>query len=378
MAAADAHIASLLQRIPEQPGVYQYLNDAGEVIYVGKAKNLKRRVSSYFHKEQQTSKTRQLVAHIRDIKYVVVGSEQDAFLLENNLIKQYQPHYNILLKDGKSYPYICITREPYPRILKTRQVDKKGAEYFGPYSFSNAADLVIELIHQLYPLRTCHTPILPDGVEKGKYKVCLKYHIKKCCGICERRIADEQYAQYIASARKIIKGDAQEISKQLIEQMTALSAELRYEEAAQVKRQYDLIERFRSKTVITNTNIGDLDVFGYDEQDDRIYINILHVHNGSIVQGRTMECKRQLDESKEELLAHGIVTLRETIGSTVKDVLVPFLPDFVGEDIRLQIATSSGDRKRLLDLSAQNVHQYKIDRLKQATSSILTSGRYAY
>lgn len=366
MATRDSHIASLLQRIPEQPGVYQYLNDAGEVIYVGKAKNLKRRVSSYFHKEQQTAKTRRLVAHIRDIKYVVVNSEQDAFLLENNLIKQYQPHYNILLKDGKTYPYICITKEPYPRIFKTRQVDKKGAEYFGPYSFSNAADLVIELIHQLYPLRTCHTPILPDHVEKGKYKVCLKYHIKKCCGICEGKIADAEYATYIQSARKIIKGDAQEISKQLLEQMTALSAEMRYEEAAQLKRQYDLVERFRSKTVITNTNISDMDVFGYEEQDDLIYINILHVHNGSIVQGRTMECKRLLDESKEELLATGIVTLRETIGSTVKDVLVPFLPDYVGEDIHVHIAASSGDKKRLLELSAQNVHQYKIDRLKQA------------
>ena len=366
MATRNEHIASLLQRIPEQPGVYQYLNDAGEVIYVGKAKNLKRRVSSYFHKEQQTAKTRRLVAHIRDIKYVVVNSEQDAFLLENNLIKQYQPHYNILLKDGKTYPYICITKEPYPRIFKTRQVDKKGAEYFGPYSFSNAADLVIELIHQLYPLRTCHTPILPDHVEKGKYKVCLKYHIKKCCGICEGKIADAEYATYIQSARKIIKGDAQEISKQLLEQRAALSAEMRYEEAAQLKRQYDLVERFRSKTVITNTNISDMDVFGYEEQDDLIYINILHVHNGSIVQGRTMECKRLLDESKEELLATGIVTLRETIGSTVKDILVPFLPDYVGEDIHIHIAASSGDKKRLLELSAQNVHQYKIDRLKQA------------
>jgi len=366
VATDNKHIASLLQRIPEQPGVYQYLNDAGEVIYVGKAKNLKRRVSSYFHKEQQSSKTRQLVAHIRDIKYVVVDSEQDAFLLENNLIKQYQPHYNILLKDGKTYPYICITKEPYPRIFKTRQVDKKGAEYYGPYSFSNAADLVVELIHQLYPLRTCHTAVLPAGVEKGKYKVCLEYHLKKCCGICEQRIADEQYAQYIQSARKIIKGDAQEISRQLMEQMKALSEEMRYEEAGQIKRQYDLVERFRSKTVITNTSIGDLDVFGYEEQDDLIYINILHVHNGSIVQGQTMECRRRLDESKEELLAKGIITLRETIGSTVKDVLVPFLPDYVGEDIRVHIATSSGDRKRLLELSAQNVHQYKIDRLKQA------------
>ena len=365
MVTKGDHIRSLLQRIPEQPGVYQYLNREGTVIYVGKAKNLKRRVSSYFNKDLASLKTRQLVAHIADIKYVVVSSEQDAFLLENNLIKQYQPHYNILLKDGKSYPYICITKEAYPRIYKTRQKDKRGGEYFGPYSFSFAADTVLELIHKLYPIRTCNTPMIPEGVRNGKYKVCLKYHIKKCCGICEQRIPTEEYNEYIQSAKKIIRGDAQEISRQLMNQMQQLASEMRYEEAEQVKQQYILVEKFCSKTVVANTTISDLDVFGYDEQDDQIYISMLHVHNGSIVQGRTMECKRKLDESREELLAYGITALREILESATKEILVPFLPEYVGEDIRINIATS-GDRKKLLDLAAQNVRQYKADRLKQA------------
>ena len=345
--------------------MYQYLNDEGTVIYVGKAKNLKRRVSSYFAKDQVSLKTRQLVAHIADIKYVVVGSEQDAFLLENNLIKQYQPRYNILLKDGKSYPYICITKEAYPRIFKTRQVDRRGAEYFGPYSFTNAADTVLELIHKLYPIRTCNSPVTPDGVQKSKYKVCLKYHINKCCGICEQRVQDEQYSEYIQSAKKIIRGDAHEISRQLMEQMMQLSSEMRYEEAERVKQQYLLVEKFRTKTVVTNTTISELDVFGYDEQDDQIYISMLHVHNGSIVQGRTLECKRKLDESREELLAQGITTLRELLDNRTREILVPFIPDYVGEDLRINIATS-GDRKKLLDLAQQNVRQYKADRLKQA------------
>ena len=365
MGAQSEHITSLLQRIPEQPGVYQYLNKDGDVIYVGKAKNLKRRVSSYFSKDQASNKTRQLVAHIADIKYVVVGSEQDAFLLENNLIKQYQPHYNILLKDGKSYPYICITKEAYPRIFKTRQKDLSKGEYYGPYSYSNAADTVLELIHKLFPLRTCNTPMKTEAVASGKYKVCLKYHIKKCCGICELRINNEQYNGYIKSAKKIIQGDAHEISRQLMQQMQQLAAQMRYEEAEQVKQRYMLVEKFRSKTVVTNTTIGELDVFGYEEQDDNIYISVLHIHNGSIVKGQTMECKRKLDETKEQLLAYGITALRELLESDTKEIIVPFIPDFVGEDIRINIA-SSGDKKKLLELATQNVRQYKSDRLKQS------------
>lgn len=365
MSATNEHIALLLRRMPEQPGVYQYLNDEGTVIYVGKAKNLKRRVSSYFNKDVASVKTRQLVAHIADIKYVVVNSEQDAFLLENNLIKQYQPRYNILLKDGKSYPYICITKEAYPRIFKTRQKERKGAEYYGPYSFSNAADTVLELIHHLYPLRTCNTPMTQEGIDKGKYKVCLKYHIQKCCGICEQRITPEQYQSYIQSAKQIIRGDAHEISKQLMDRMLELSAQMRYEQAEQVKRQYLLVEKFRSKTVVANTTISNLDVFGYEQQDDLAYISMLHVHNGSIVQGRTLEFKRRLDETPEEMLAYGITSLRDMLGSYTKEILVPFMPDFVGEDMRINLG-GSGDKKKLLDLAAQNVRQYKADRLKQA------------
>lgn len=285
------HINALLKQIPHQPGVYQYFNDEGVIIYVGKAKDLHRRVNSYFQKDNQSSKTRQLVAHIRDIRYVVVESEQDAFLLENNLIKQYQPHYNILLKDGKSYPSICITREPFPRIFKTRTIVKSAGEYYGPYSFGNTVDLVIELLHKLYPIRTCNMPITAEGIEKNKYKVCLKYHIKTCGGICEG-YNREEYREWVTAARKIIKGDAQEIIGQLEQEMAHYASEMEYEKAGEIKRKLELLNQFCSKTIISNSSIQDLDVFGYEEQDNTIYIAMLHVHNGSIVQGQTISYRR--------------------------------------------------------------------------------------
>ena len=364
MSKTDDHIALLLKRIPENPGVYQYYDNEGQIIYVGKAKNLHRRVNSYFSKDHQSSKTRQLVAHIADIKYVVVDNEQDAFLLENNLIKQYQPHYNILLKDGKSYPSICITREPFPRIFKTRTIDKRRGEYYGPYSFGNTVDLVIELIHRLYPIRTCAMPITSDTIEKNKMRVCLKYHLHNCCGICERRPGSEDYLHWIDQARQIIRGDAHDIGLQLEEQMTRLASEMKYEEAAEVKRKIDLLEQFRSKTIITTTVARDVDVFGYDEQDDHVYISMLHVHNGSIVQGQTIEYRRKMEEEREEMLALGMLELRERLGSATKDVIVPFIPDVFDETLHIHIALS-GDRKKLLDLAMQNVRQYKLDRLKQ-------------
>ena len=240
----NPHIQDILQRLPDEPGVYQYLNEVGEVIYVGKAKSLKKRVSSYFHKEQDRYKTKLLVKSIADIKYVVVQSEQDAFLLENNLIKQYQPHYNILLKDGKSYPSICITREDYPRIFKTRKIIKGIGDYYGPYTFAYTLDLVLELIHKLYPIRTCNMQMTKNAVELGKYRVCLKYHLGNCCGICEDKVSRETYKEYIEAARKIIKGDAQEISKQIEEEMMRCAVEMRYEEAARLKGKLDLIENF--------------------------------------------------------------------------------------------------------------------------------------
>ena len=363
MKKEDDHITLLLKRIPEQPGVYQYFDQDGQIIYVGKAKNLKRRVNSYFNKEQQSSKTRQLVAHIADIKYVVVESEQDAFLLENNLIKQYQPHYNILLKDGKSYPSICITKEAYPRIFKTRTINKKIGEYYGPYSFSYTVDTVLELIHKLYPIRTCNIPLSAESIEKKKVRVCLKYHLKNCCGICEGKGAD-QYSQWIDQARKLIKGDAHEIGKQLEEQMMALAAEMKYEEAADIKRKIELLEQFKSKTIISNSSAKDVDVFGYDEQDDKVYIAMLHVHNGSIVQGQTIEYRRKMEEEKEEILALGMMELRQQLESKTKDVIVPFIPDVFDDSLHVHIALS-GDKKKLLDLAMQNVRQYKLDRIKQ-------------
>lgn len=364
MQTKDNHIALLLKRIPESPGVYQYFDQEGQIIYVGKAKNLHRRVNSYFNKDHQSSKTRQLVAHIADIKYVVVDNEQDAFLLENNLIKQYQPHYNILLKDGKSYPRICITNEPYPRIFKTRTINKKIGEYYGPYSFGNTVDLVVELIHKLYPIRTCNIPITADSIEKKKTRVCLKYHLKNCCGICEGKAGSEQYQKWIDQARQIIKGDAHDIEKQLQEEMEMMASQMKYEEAAIIKHKIDLLEQFRSKTIITTTVARDVDVFGYDEQDERVYIAMLHVHNGSIVQGQTIEYRRKMDEQREELLALGMMELREQLKSQTKDVIVPFIPDIFDESLHVHIALN-GDRKKLLDLAMQNVRQYKLDRIKQ-------------
>lgn len=361
----EAHIREILRQLPERPGVYQHINKDGEIIYVGKAKNLKRRVASYFQKDHTSYKTTQLVKHIADIKYVVVESEQDAFLLENNLIKKYQPHYNILLKDGKSYPSICITREPYPRIFKTRTINKATGEYYGPYSYGYTLDLVLELIHKLYPIRSCSTLLTEQGVESNKYKICLKYHLHNCCGICEQKVTREQYMQWIDEARKIIKGDAGEIGRGMQNEMMQLAAEMKYEQAQQIKEKLELIEKFKSKTIISTTISGDLDVFGYDEQDQQVYISMLHVHNGSIVQGQTVEYKRLLDEEKELMLAHGMQELREQLGSHTRDVIVPFLPDIIDENLHLYIAIG-GDRKRLLDLAMDNVRQYKQDRIKQA------------
>lgn len=354
----------VLSTLPHQPGVYRYYNAEGTIIYVGKAKDLYRRVNSYFNKEHDSLKTTQLVRHIDRIEYQVVDSEQDAFLLENNLIKQYQPHYNILLKDGKSYPSICITREDYPRIFKTRQIIRGAGQYYGPYTYTGTVDLVLELIHKLYPIRSCNMAMNHVSVEQGKHKVCLKYHLKNCCGICEGKVSREEYHAWIDAARQIIRGDGGEIQKQIKAEMLKASEEMRYEDAGELKKKYDLIEQFCSKTVITNSTAGDIDVFGYGEQEDNIYISVLHVHKGSIVQGKTIEYKRQMEESREEMLAHGITELREQLGLKTQDILVPFVPDLPDETIRVHIAPM-GDKKKLLELAQKNVEQYRIDRLKQ-------------
>ncbi len=360
-----AQIEYILRSLPESPGVYQYFNSEGVIIYVGKAKNLKKRVCSYFGKEHDSYKTQQLVKNIADIKYIVVKSEQDAFLLENNLIKQYQPHYNILLKDGKSYPSICITKEPFPRIFKTRNIIKGMGEFYGPYSFATTVDIVLDLIHQLYPIRTCRFALTEESIASKKHRVCLKYHIGNCCGICEGLIPKSEYDKFIDAARKIIKGDAEEISLLMLKEMQRLSEQLRFEEAQQVKEQYLLVEKFRSKTVISGSNVRDVDVFGYDEQDKNVYISMLRIHNGSIVQGQTIEYKKQLDEPKEQMLAYGIAELREQLGEASNEVLVPFMPEWSSDSLHFS-SPSSGDRKKLLDLAMQNVKQYRLDRLKQS------------
>ncbi len=368
MKFANEHIEQILKGLPSKPGVYQYFDENGAVIYVGKAKNLKNRVSSYFQTKDKPLKTANLVRNIRDIRYIVVESEQDAFLLENNLIKQYQPHYNILLKDGKSYPSICITKEEFPRVFKTRQINKQTGEYYGPFSYSETVDLVLELIHELYPIRTCKLSITDESIENKKHKVCLKYHIHKCCGICEGKCTKEQYNDYIDDIRKIIKGDAAQISERLETEMKSLAAKMEYEKAEQIKRKYILVEKFRSKTIITNTAKRNVEIYGYEQSNDNAFVSVLRVHNGSIIQGQVMELRRNLDETKEEILSYAIKQLREKLSESMggdteeyKDIIVPFLPDTIYDDCKYS-TPQNGERKKLLQLAQQNVAQYIQDK----------------
>lgn len=356
------HIKQLVAALPNTPGVYQYFNQEGKIIYVGKAKNLKRRVSSYFNKSQQSAKVTALVKHIYDLKYIVVESETDALLLENNLIKQYQPHYNILLKDGKTYPWLCITKEEYPRIFKTRQV-LRGAEYFGPYSSVWVLDTLLDLIRSIYPVRTCKMPLFTDKIEAGKYKLCLEYHIKNCMGPCEGKQSKEAYQKMITEIREIAKGNSSVITSMLQNEMKQLAAEYRFEEAAAVKAKYDALLQYRNKTVITTTATENMDVMSYEEDGNAVYINMLHIVEGSIVKGLTIEYNKLMDEAPEEVLAMGMLELRDRLGSKAKTVLVPFIPSIELDGVTLSIP-QRGDKKKLLDLSAQNVKQYKVDKYK--------------
>lgn len=356
------HLQEILNGLPSSPGVYQHLDETGEIIYVGKAKNLKRRVTTYFRKDQQSRKTLHLVENIADIKYIVVENEQDAFLLENNLIKKYQPKYNILLKDGKSYPSICITWEEYPRVFKTRKIIPSLGDYYGPFTFGNTVDLVLELIHQLYPIRTCTLSLNDKNIEEGKYRVCLKYHIHKCCGICEGYATREQYENYITEIRKIIQGDAHEISKRIFDEMKQCAEQLQFEKAQQLKEQFELIERFKSKTIITNTSLQDTDVFGYIKEDNSIIISMLKIHKGSIVQGQTIEYKTITDiEEKEETLGRAIEELRTQMHSKSRNIIVPFLPDYMDGSVTYSVP-QRGDNKKILLLAMQNAQQYITDR----------------
>ena len=358
------HIKQLVATLPNTPGVYQYFNQEGTIIYVGKAKNLKRRVSSYFNKKEQTAKVTALVKHIYDLKYIVVENETDALLLENNLIKQYQPHYNILLKDGKTYPWLCITKEEFPRIFKTRQV-MRGAEYFGPYSSVWVLDTLLELIRSIYPIRTCKFPLFTDKIDQGKYKLCLEYHIKNCKGPCEGKQSKEDYQKMVAEIREIAKGNSSVITSMLTQEMKDLAAQYRFEEAAARKAKLDALLQYRTKTVITTTATETMDVMGYEEDGSSVYINMLHIVEGSIVKGLTIEYNKQLDEPAEDMLAMGILELRQRLNSDSKQVLVPFMPAIQLDGISMSIP-QRGDKKKLLDLSAQNVKQYKVDKYKQS------------
>ena len=360
-----AYLKGIVNNLPETPGCYQYLDESGTIIYVGKAKNLKRRVSSYFNKEQQTRKTRLLVARIRDIRYVVVKTEEDALLLENNLIKRYKPHYNVLLKDDKTYPSIAVTTEYLPRIFKTRQRGKRGAVYFGPYSHVPTMYALLDLCRELYQPRPCRTPMTREGVEQGKYQVCLDYHIHRCKGPCVGRQSHADYLQAIEACKEILKGNTGEVQRKMRDEMVALAAELRFEEAQAIKQRYELIERFKAKSEVVSAVLHNIDVFHIESEEKVAYINYLHVTNGCINQAFTFEYKKKLEETDRELLTLGIIEMRERYGSRSKEIVVPFEVD-IPEEMAVQVIPQKGDKKKLLELSRLNVKQYRFDRLKQA------------
>ena len=362
---AQSALKEQVQALPDKPGVYQYFNANEEIIYVGKAKNLKKRVTSYFNKIHEQGKTNVLVKNIVSLKYIVVDTEEDALLLENNLIKQYQPRYNVLLKDGKTYPSICITNEPFPRIFKTRNIYKNGGTYFGPYSSNYTLNSLLEIIHDLFPIRTCHLALTNENIRAGKFKVCLQYHIHRCNGPCEGKESEPDYLDRIEQIRQIIQGDANEISKMLLDQMHHLAADYKFEEAHQIKLKYDLIENYKSKSIIANSVVEDTDVFAYDEDESSAFVNILRISKGSIIQGYTIEYKKRIDEDKADLLAMAIVELRERFKSNSREIIVPFDIDFTLKGVSV-MTPQRGDRKKLLDLSMQNVRQYKFDKMKQA------------
>ena len=351
--------------LPENPGVYQYFNANDEIIYVGKAKNLKKRVSSYFNKIHDNGKTNVLVKNISYLRYIVVDSEENALLLENNLIKQYQPRYNILLKDGKTYPSICITNEEFSRIFKTRNINKKWGQYFGPFSSGYTINSILEIINKLYPIRSCHLALTEQSIATGKFKVCLDYHIKKCKGPCEAYQTRKEYQDNINEVKKIIQGDANEISKLLFTKMKKLAAEYKFEEANEIKQKYDLIENYKAKSIIANSVVNNTDIFAYADDENSAYVNILRVSKGAIIQGYTIEYKKRIDETKEDILSIAIIELREKLNSNSKEIIVPFPIEIEFADIK-SIIPQRGDRKKLLELSEQNVKQYKLEKLKQA------------
>ncbi len=355
----------IVSNLPECPGCYQYLDETGTIIYVGKAKNLKRRVYSYFSKEHDNRKTAILVSKIRDIKYIVVKTEEDALLLENNLIKQWSPRYNILLKDGKTYPSIVVTNEYLPRIFQTRKIDKRLGTYFGPYSHVPTMYLLLELIGKLYPLRRCREIITANSIENGKHKECLEYHIKNCKAPCTKRQSHEEYMEYIAEAKEILKGNTAQLERQMLQRMQEHAAKLQFEEAEAIKQKYILLENYRSKSEVVSNSLHNIDVFNIENNEKVAYINYLHVTNGCITQAFTFEYAKRLDEPDDELLAAGIIEMRQRYHSESKEVIVPFPVEHLGEDLLITVP-QKGDKKKLLELSRLNVLQYKKDRISQS------------
>lgn len=359
------YLKGIVDNLPDSPGCYQYLNEKGEIIYVGKAKKLKRRVSSYFKGDQPNLKTKILVSKIRDIKYIVVRTEEDALLLENNLIKRYKPHYNILLKDDKTYPSICITQEDFPRIIKTRKRIHDGSEYFGPYSHIQTMYALLDLIKKLVHPRACTMKMTKEGVKYGNYKECLEWHIKNCLAPCTARQSQEEYLELIDEAREILNGNTKELQRKMREEMSSLAEELRFEEAAEIKKKYDLVENYCAKSEVVSNVMNNVDVFAIESDDTAAYINYMHVTKGMINQAFTFEYKKRLGESNEELLEMGIIEMRERYGSKAKEIIVPFPIDTELNGVNFFVP-QRGDRYKLLKLSQLNVKEYKFDRLKQS------------
>lgn len=361
----EKHIKMILSILPDKPGCYQYFDEKGTIIYVGKAKNLKRRVSSYFNKEHDSNKTRVLVKQIRDIKYIVVDTEEDALLLENNLIKQYRPRYNVMLKDDKTYPSIIVKNEYFPRVFQTRNIVRDGSQYYGPYPSVYTAKVMLQMLKELYPLRTCKLPLTPESIAAGKYEVCLQYHIKRCKGPCVGLQSLEEYKQNISEIKEILRGNISQISKHLYDEMKVLASELKFEEAQKIKEKYDVIENYRAKSTVVTPMLHNIDVFSFADNEKSAFINFMHIGNGAIVQAYTFEYKKRLDETKEELLSLGIIEMRERFKSTAREIIIPFDVDMELGNITFTIP-QRGDKKKLLELSEMNVKQFKVDRLKQA------------
>ena len=362
--AVSEELKLKISLLPDSPGVYRYYNKDGVVIYVGKAKNLKRRVNSYFNRVHTVARTNMLVRNIYDMQYTVVQTEEDALHLENSLIKEYQPYYNVLLKDDKSYPWICVTAEPYPRVFITRNKPERGARLFGPYAHTNMARAMIEVIRKIYPIRTCQHNIDSGTIARGRTSLCLQYHIHNCEGCCQGLVSEEKYAEYVDGIKKILNGDTRELTDHLMNEMTRLAGELRFEEAQVLKEKYMLIEKYRAKSEVVNQQLHNVDVFSLLRDEDSAFVNFMHVRNGSIVKTLTLEYRIRLDETDEEVMSIAIDELRERFALQLKDVLVSVMPDAEFENVHFVIP-QRGDKKKLLDLSLKNAEQYRTDKLKR-------------